>query len=109
MAESYDFKVAYSNEAFELWYILHFEYLTAGINRDKYKEKLTQYLGKEYKKNSSEMYNVLLKHQGVAIRNAKKLCQFHGNSIPADSNPLTTVYMLVEELNDLMKSHLIKS
>src|SRR3989338_5356038 len=59
MAEANQFKAAYSNEAFELWYILHFEYLIAGLNRDQYKAKLTQHLGKEYKKNSSEMYGIL--------------------------------------------------
>ncbi len=36
MAESSGFQVAWSNEAFELWYVLHFEYLNTGITRDQY-------------------------------------------------------------------------
>ncbi|MFB2768241.1 RloB family protein [Pelatocladus sp. BLCC-F211] len=36
------FDVAYSNEAFELWYILHFEYLNTGLPREEYKKKLSK-------------------------------------------------------------------
>ena len=103
MAESYGFKSAYSNEAFELWYVLHFEYLTAGINRKKYIEKLSSILGKKYKKNSKEMYDILLTKQNDAIKNAKKLLQIHKKLNPADMTPSTTVHLLVEELNKLIK------
>ena len=47
-AENHNFKVAYSNEAFELWYILHFEFLNTGIPRSDYIKKLTKLLGKKY-------------------------------------------------------------
>ena len=30
------FRVAYSNESFELWYLLHFEYLDAAVSRAQY-------------------------------------------------------------------------
>ena len=103
MAKSHGFKVAYSNEAFELWYILHFEYLHSGINRDQYIKKLTEHLKKPYKKNSTEMYDILLSKQGVAIKYAKKLMTVHTDSMPADSNPSTTVYELVVALNILIK------
>lgn len=103
MAKSYSFRVAYSNEAFELWYVLHFEHLTVGLSRGRYIEKLTQYLEKEYKKNSSEMYDILLSRQGEAIRNAKRLFAIHVNLTPADMRPSTTVHLLVEELNALIK------
>lgn len=102
MAESYSFRVAYSNEAFELWYVLHCEYLTVGLSRGRYIEKLTRYLEKEYKKNSSEMYDILLSRQGEAIRNAKRLFVIHVNLTPADMKPSTTVHLLVEELNALI-------
>jgi len=32
-ARTNDLKVAYSNEAFELWYLLHFDYVNTGISR----------------------------------------------------------------------------
>ncbi|MBF0511120.1 MAG: RloB domain-containing protein [Candidatus Omnitrophica bacterium] len=104
MAESAGFKVAFSNEAFELWYLLHFEYLTAGIDRSQYKSKLSKLLGKEYRKNSIDMYDCLLSKQDVAIKHAKKLLGIHHDRNPADMTPSTTVHLLVEELNKLVVS-----
>jgi RloB-like protein len=49
-AEALDFQVAYSNECFEIWYILHFEYLNTGLPRDDYGQKLRQHLDQDYNK-----------------------------------------------------------
>lgn len=99
MAEKYGFRVAYSNESFELWYILHFEYFMAGLNRKSYQKKLKELLGEEYKKNDTSMYSRLLSRQEEAIRNAKKLLNQYSSTPPADNKPSTTVHLLVEELN----------
>ncbi len=99
MALSNKMKAAYSNEAFELWYLLHFEYCESGLNRATYKKRLTKYFGKEYKKNDPKMYETLLPNQATAIRNAKRLAQMHISNSPADHNPVTLVYQLVESLN----------
>jgi RloB-like protein len=40
-AKTYGFHVAYSNECFEIWYILHFEFLNTGLPRSDYEDKLT--------------------------------------------------------------------
>ncbi len=40
-AKDQRFEVAYSNEAFELWYVLHFQFLNTGIPRSDYLGKLT--------------------------------------------------------------------
>lgn len=93
------FKVAYSNEAFELWYVLHFEFLNAGIPREDYIDKLTHHLAKSYRKNSEDIYDELLSRQDTAIRNAKKLHASYILVNPAQDNPSTTVYELVEALN----------
>ena len=103
MAESYGFYAAYSNEAFELWYLLHFEYLTAGINRSQYRTKLTKHMKKKYRKSDSDMYKKLLNRQKKAIHRAKKLFRTYKDDTPADMNPSTTVHLLVEELNNLSK------
>ena len=100
-AETYGFKIAYSNECFELWYLLHFEYITSALTREQYNKKLTKLLKEEYKKNSMDMYDVLLPKQKQAIRNAKKLLKNFSNNSFAEYNPSTTVYLLVEELNKL--------
>ena len=98
-AKKYGFKVAYSNEAFELWYVLHFEFLNTNIPRDDYIKKLTSLLGKKYHKNSNMIYDDLIEKQDTAFRNAKKLLEQYEPSQPEQDNPSTTVHLLVEQLN----------
>lgn len=107
-----DIKAAYTNEAFELWYLLHFDYVNTGVSREQYKEKLTTCLyGKKskqkYKKKDPEIYKKLLAHpkadQQRAIQHAKELSKhYEGQKNYADHNPSTTVHKLVEMLNDLV-------
>lgn len=98
-ATSQGFRVAYSNEAFELWYILHFEYLNTGIPRKDYIPKLSLLLGQKYQKNSEIIYDELLNRQPIAIKNAEKLLTEYNPHVPANDNPSTTVHLLVQELN----------
>jgi len=97
-AEKYGFKVAYSNEAFELWYVLHFEFLNTGIPRSAYVKKLTDLLGKKYEKNSVTIYDELIEKQDTAIKYAKKLLEQYDPLSPEQDNPSTTVHLLVQEL-----------
>jgi len=72
---------AWSNEAFELWYLLHFHYYNTGISRADYQGMIeNNFRGKglagySYRKNSTEMHALLQMHgnQATAIRNAKRL------------------------------------
>ncbi|MBW4594514.1 MAG: RloB family protein [Brasilonema angustatum HA4187-MV1] len=98
-AEVQGFKVAYSNEAFELWYVLHFEFLHTGIPRNDYKKKLTSLLRQPYKKNSDTIYDELFEKQYIAIQNAEKLLKQYEPHNPEKDNPSTTVHLLVQELN----------
>lgn len=100
-AKANKIEVAYSNECFELWYYLHFEYLQSALHRYEYKEKLTNKLEQKYEKNSKKMYDILKDKQETAIKNAKDLEQFHNGKNPSEKNPSTTVYKLVEVLNNL--------
>jgi hypothetical protein len=71
---------AWSNEAFELWYLLHFNTHSAAIDRNAYqnkiKECMKQILGvkRPYKKNAEDMYDLLESLQNNAIKNAKNVC-----------------------------------
>ncbi|NES24807.1 MAG: RloB domain-containing protein [Symploca sp. SIO3E6] len=102
-AEKENIKVAYSNEAFELWYILHFEFVNTGIPRKDYEEKLTKLLGEQYKKNSDSMYDDLIDKQNTAIKNADNLLKQYDPHNPAKDNPSTTVHLLVKELNRFIR------
>lgn len=105
-AQDNSINVAYSNECFELWFILHFEYLNTAIGRKSYNTKLTELLGKKYDKKGPNVYPLLRDKENVAIRNAKRLEKDHSDLAilsPEKRDPSTTVYLLVEKLRSLKK------
>lgn len=101
LAREKEIQVAYSNEAFELWYVLHFEYLNSGISRKDYIVKLESNLGHPYAKNSESIYKELYTRQAIAIQNARKLLAEYRPPDPVNDNPSTTVHWLVDELKNL--------
>jgi hypothetical protein len=103
LARQNSISVAYSNEAFELWYLLHFHYYNTGISRDAYKALLTNLLEHEYKKNSGTIYEELLDRQHTAASNAARLLKEYAPRNPAYDNPSTTVHLLVEQLNRFVR------
>jgi hypothetical protein len=95
-------KVAWANEAFEIWYLLHFNYHDTGISRDEYKTKLKPYL--DYSKADKTIYARMKLHQETALKNASQLERHWnemGEKFPARQNPSTSVHKLVEFLNEL--------
>ena len=100
-AEQHDIKVAYSNECFELWYLLHFHFYQTAIQRAEYPRLLSEALGCDYRKSRPDMYALLESRQTQAIRNAKHLLQMYQPVNPEKDNPSTTVFRLVEALNKL--------
>lgn len=103
LARQHGIKVAYSNESFELWYVLHFEYLNSGIHRADYITKLHRLLGHRYEKNSDTIYEELEERQPVAIRNATRLLELYTPQRPERDNPSTKVHELVAELNKFIQ------
>jgi hypothetical protein len=104
LADREEMKVAYSNEAFELWYLLHFNYHDTAMSRADYPGKLSKLLEFRYRKNFPGMYELLLPRQQTAIKNAKKLLAQYKPSCPAADNPSTSVHLLVEQLNRFIAS-----
>jgi len=98
-ARAKGYHVAYSNEAFELWYLLHDNYYDSAFSRDRYKSMLSSLLQFTYEKNNPNMYKILLGKQSDAIRNAKLLLSKYEPLNPNNDNPSTTVFELVEYLN----------
>jgi hypothetical protein len=115
LAESNSIKVGWSNEAFELWYLLHFQYRNTSMSRNEYKKAIENAINTkiiaesksknpkkfEYKKNSVEMYNILAKYgnQSQAIKSAELLMTNHTCENYAIHNPCTRIHILVKELN----------
>jgi len=104
--------IAYSNQAFELWYLLHYDFIESACHRSQYQRMLSDRMGKEYKKNDAKMYQTLQelsqstndrKGQNFAIRNAKNLRSSRVSSGEHNQNPSTSVDKLVVELNGYLK------
>lgn len=100
-------EAAWTNEAFELWYILHFHFYNTGISRKQYQDLIeSNFISKglanyKYKKNSTEMFSLLEVHgsREDAIRNATNLERhFVETNNYANQNPCTKVHHLVAEL-----------
>jgi len=98
LANENQIKCAYSIEAFELWYMLHFNYYDSALSRKQYKEKLSQLLERTYQKNDDEMYKLLSRRQSTAIQNARRLYMQQYKKPFTEKNPITTVFLLVERL-----------
>lgn len=106
LAERKGIRVAYSNQAFEIWYILHFEKTTAALHRDHYRRRLSALLEFEYSKTDPNVYKKLKVRVVEAIQNAK--WGYQRNKIDKKGRPSswessTTVYQLVEELRRWLK------
>jgi len=101
LARSRGIRVAYSNEAFEIWYLLHFDYHQAALPRQRYAEMLTERLEVPYRKNDWELYDRLESRQPTAIQNAQRLLDSYApDHNPEGDNPCTTVHLLVQTLNE---------
>ncbi len=99
--------VAFSNESYELWILLHFERITAYTSRENLNRKINHYFlerfGVEYSKSSQDIYAFIIGLQKEAIKNAEYLFERcmrdEGEIRPFDKNPLTMVHELVKCLN----------
>ncbi len=109
-------EVAYTNDSFELWYLLHFEYRNSAISRDEILtqviKRLKEFDAYKFAKLSRDnikqenytryIFETLKPLQEVAIRNTKKLLESYGNAHnPESDNPSTRVHLLVEILNSI--------
>lgn len=104
LCENSKINFAYSNECFELWYLLHFNFYNTGMTRKTVFKKLDEIFssrfGIRYEKRLESIYELLECYQNQAIANAKRLTKHSDNCIKLyHQNPSTSVYKLVEELN----------
>ncbi len=75
MAEDEGYSLAWSNECFELWYLLHFNYLDSAIDRNVYYKKIEDLFNEHfycsYEKNSEKIFE-LLSQDETYLKNAIK-------------------------------------
>lgn len=115
MAQANNFGLAYSNQAFEYWLILHFnDHQGGGMHRDDYNDKINKlikpfkvvYDGKKSKMIDEDFFELLdgfdekteEKRVDLAIKRAERNYKQHNHSNPAKEESTTTVFQLVKEL-----------
>ena len=102
LAEKNAFKVAYSNQAFEFWFLLHFNLYQGKIHRDRYEEMLSKVSGVAYNKKEgfvTKFFQLLETLQPAAIERAIKILADFNGMTPSKAESSTTVHELVIELN----------
>jgi hypothetical protein len=103
------YRIAYSNDCFELWLILHFKPLISQLTRNQYYEFLNEQLKIDYQKigkNEKDWIRFLPKMLSnskmdtkSAMKNAHKLFEAQKHLIPSDQNPVTTIFQLAHVLD----------
>ena len=106
LAEQHGIKCAYSNDCFELWFILHDEYIESALHREQFYEKLSNKLGLNYEKEgkgkdfAKSLYAIFSDRIPFAIQNAERLYKSHTGKEHCHKNPCTTIFQLVEALKE---------
>lgn len=96
---------AWSNESFELWYLLHFRDVSGGpLGRDELCRMLTDHFREElgiadgYRKNDAGVFSRLESRMPDAIRRGERALQSFADKPPHACNPATRVFELVRHL-----------
>ena len=96
------FHAIWSNECFELWLLIHFDFLQANISREDYKSKLSAHLQSlnlgAYEKNRTDIFQLLYPRLNFAIKNAQRLEKANSGKTPSQSAPGTKLHELLIEL-----------
>jgi len=100
------YRCAWSNEAFELWYLLHFAGNRIPDRRSLYGAELRRLLETDYEKNLEGDFE-MLERKGdhlLALKRARELDEKRKltGDAPSKANPCTTVYLLMNELSEYL-------
>lgn len=108
--QSKGYKIAYSNDAFELWFYLHYQFTDQNNHRTFYYKAMGKSWGLNYEKDGKSysfcqsIYQKLeednLASQDQALERADKLFQDQSHLPFHKQNPITMVYKLVQYLNE---------
>jgi hypothetical protein len=99
MAEAEKWHVGWSNEAFELWYLLHFQDIAGGaLPREQMFKMLEKHLGRKYLKNDNTIFDLIKEQSYCAIERACTLVRRYQGEQPHKACPCTMVGQLVKEL-----------
>lgn len=96
LAKKNNIKAAYSNDSFELWFLLHFQVVSTAMHRKDINTKLKEHLGSY--KHGDDVFERINGQYGEAVKRAKQMIKSINGTSPVDANPSTTVHLLTEKL-----------
>jgi hypothetical protein len=88
----------WSNECFELWYLLHFGLRETAIGRKDIFREISKKLGKKYDKSDPDIFEALKPRLPDAMKHAATLFARNASSKRRHANPSTRVHQLVRML-----------
>jgi hypothetical protein len=115
LAKKEKMEVAYSNEVFELWLLLHLANVPMNhpiprkeiydLLESAVKSSNTKYGNFKYEHGNPNIIDIIAQigQESHAIKKAEKLLEFHQNKPPIEQNPSTTVHLLVKILRDWIR------
>ncbi len=114
LAHKNNVKIAYSNEVFELWLLLHYQNVNHAepIPRQEVYllleaqiKKHPAYTGFNYEHGKTSVIDALIKtgNEKKAIERAENLLAAHNETLPINANPSTTNHILVKKLRELIE------
>ena len=96
------YKVAWSNECIELWFLLHFQDVQVNIGRTEYLKRLEKYCS--YSKTDEDLYSKFKDKTDIAIKRAQKLYDsFPVGFVPSSMCPATRFHELIIELRSYLE------
>jgi hypothetical protein len=107
LAEQKGYRVAWSNQSFEYWIYLHFNYSDSALHRHDWVDKLSKLFKekkispKGYEKNDSDVFAIVTARNGLknAVNNALKIERAYDSRMkPSQQDPCTKVHHLILEL-----------
>jgi hypothetical protein len=93
-------RACWSNECFELWYLLHFAYRDTGIARTEIWKLISKHLGAKYDKADAAVFEKLRDKLDAALQHAGRLAFQNGNGQDRTRNPSTHVHELIKVLRN---------
>ena len=112
LAEKMGYNVAWSNQSFEYWIYLHFNYSDSALHRDGWVEKLSEIFKQRkicsdgYKKNDPNVFSLATTHGSLrlAMKYSNKIeSTYNDGQKPSKCDPCTMVHHLVEQLTPYLE------
>ena len=107
LAEQKGYYVAWSNQSFEYWIYLHFNYSDSALHRHDWVDKLSKLFkekkisSKGYEKNDSDVFAIATTHGSLkkAVTNAIRIERAYDSQVkPSQQDPCTKMHHLILEL-----------